>query len=648
MKLNGPQIALAVQCAVLLLVGALYVGHSVESMDVRTYAQMIRGVAEHGYPYWDNGPIDRFPELVVPWGVPNHGHIWGIYGPLYPYLLAPVYALGGLRRVSGFTFAMLAPLAIVTFLLGRRVLRNPWSPALAAIAVVISTPILAKSLEMTPFPLTAVLATLATYLTVCLIQSSRPSPWIGFACGIAWEAASAAHALCFPMAVAALAVVAAAPDVESGVMSIRTGRSRLAPVLAGFIAAILPVAYLNHVRFSSWNPVSYGPVPWTGMVNPALYKMNLVNQAMYSAPTAAFLVAVFIVAVVVHRRTRNAYWLLGVLIAAGLVAFAVEPLRVRFVRYAVVALGYLVDMSLIDLAPMYQRAPDGLGQYFGGWVAKSTLQCTPILALAPLALRHAGKDRWPMMAILIPGAALYASFIMRANLEYADALGFPWVYLRYTLAPLPAFFVASFVVVERLEPTRRDLWSTISVGAALAVVLALTHSDSSLAKRVLLLVLPLVGAAAVVVTALRSQSATEPSNLARLMASLVGALGIGIALGHDLRANVDTKIPCDAAVESFSRVVPQRFALVGYLGQFDVLLTTAATHDVEYADLLRLSSLLDVRPLLDHWRSEGRPIYFVWGSDLQSPWPDASFTREPHAGIFKLNFAPNGPSDSKK
>src|SRR5262249_45134512 len=79
---RGPRLSLAIFCAAILTVAAFYRGHSLEEMDVRTYAQMVRAVAERGLPYWDNGPIKRFPQLVVAHACPKDGPFWGIYSPL--------------------------------------------------------------------------------------------------------------------------------------------------------------------------------------------------------------------------------------------------------------------------------------------------------------------------------------------------------------------------------------------------------------------------------------------------------------------------------------------------------------------------------------------------------------------------------------
>lgn len=643
----GPRIVLYLFCASILAVAAFYRGHSVESMDVRTYAQMIRAISERGLPYWDNGPIERFPELIVQWAVPSRGHVWGIYGPLYPYLAAPVFRLGGLELVSSFTFAMLAPLALVTSLLAKRLVRNEWYATFAGLLVVISTPITAKALEVTPFPLTAILATLGMLLTVNVIESRAPRASTALLCGVAWAAAAATHALCFPMAIAGLGVVGAAPDPRANALvdgdlrarfrsAAEVARGRLVPALVGFIGAMLPVAYLNHLRFNSYNPLSYGPIPWTGNVNEELLKMNLVDQVRYSAVPALFVVVVLVAAFLARKRKLA---VLSILATAALVLVLTPTLRERFLRYGIIALGYLVDMSLIDMGPAYVRAPDGLGQIFAGWVVKSTLQCTPLLVLAPLALRGAhahsspgstATQRWPLLAVLVPCAALYLSFITRANLSTnVDAIGWPWVYVRYTFAALPGLLVASLVVVERLGLKPLHFAVTVGVGASVCLAFVESHDDAALVKRVMLLVAPVALAAMAFAAASWAQRGQERSSAACMLVALTLGLGIAIGLGHDLRANILGKRGCDGAIDRVTKVFPHRFALVGMLGQFDVVLTTAATHDVQYADTLRLGDrYADLHPLLEHWQAEGRPIYFLWnGGEPYNPWPDVSFKR---------------------
>jgi hypothetical protein len=660
-SVRGPRFVLDLFCAALLAIALLYRGHSVESMDVRTYAQMIRAVSERGLPYWDNGPIDRFPELVVQWAVPKDGHVWGIYGPLYPYLAAPIFRLGGLERVSGFTFAMLAPLALVTFLFARRFVCNDWYAAFAGMLSVISTPIMAKALEVTPFPLIALLATLGMLFTVRLVESRVPKISTGIACGVTWAAATAGHALCFPMAVAALGVLGVAPDPGAAPSGgslrerLRTqalvALERLGPALLAFVAAMFPVAYLNHLRFGSWNPVSYGPIAWTGLVNEELYKMNLVDQVRYSAVPGLF--ALVVLAAVVLARKRR---LLVVAILAGAVAIAayVPALREKFVRYAVVALGYLVDMSFIDMGAAYPPAPDGLGHYFAGWVPKATLQCTPLLVLAPLALRGSWSSRpptmtrsdvpqrWPLLAILVPCAMLYVSFITRANLVYVDALGCPWVYIRYTFPALPGLLVASLVVVERLRLRVEHLLAAVVVATLVCLAFLETRDDTSLVKRVVLLVVPIVlgvVAFAGVLAAHRIERLRPPT---RAIVGVLAGLGLAISLGHDLRANVDGKKGCDAYVNHLRSILPHRFALVGVLGQFDLALTTAATHDVQYADTLRIVGRYpDLHALLEHWHAEDRPVYFLWEGEPYNPWPDVTFERvSTQPDLFRAHLRP--------
>jgi hypothetical protein len=546
---------------------------------------------------------------------------------------------------------MLAPTSIATFLLAKRLVRHEWTAVAAAILTVISTPITAKSLEITPFGLTALFATLGLYLAVVLVEtpSSQPRPGLGVLCGLTWAAAGAAHALCFPMAIATLGVLGAAPE-PGGTFELPLGRRalagtlrglrvRLAPVFVGFVAGTLPVAFLNHLRFNAYNPISYGPIPWTGLLNREILKMTLVDQLRYSALPVAF---AGVVALALYLARRRGVVQLGIALAGVAIAGLEPHLREHMVRYVAVAWAYLVDMTTVDMGPVYPRAADGVGRLFVGWVIKSTLQCTPILLFAPLALRRAGARLWALVTILVPCAALYASFVMRANLAYPDALGWPWVYIRYIFAALPGLIVASLVVIEQLEPKLPDVLVAVFVGSVLTVSYAMTRDDALLVKRVALLVLPLaVGAAALGTTLLAArQPRGRASRWACGLAAVAVGLGIASSLGHDLRANIDGKRGCDDVVNNLRNVVPERFALIGTLGQFDVLLTSTATHDVQYADVLRLNDSKDVRPLLDYWWAERRPIYIMWGGPW-SPWPDVVFKPVSMPGLFLVERIPS-------
>jgi hypothetical protein len=358
--------------------------------------------------------------------------------------------------------------------------------------------------------------------------------------------------------------------------------------------------------------------------------MNLIDQASYSAPVVVFL-AIAALAVSRVRRTRGLA--IAVLIATVAVAVATPLLRERLARYAIIACGYIADVSVVDLGPSYPRAADGVGRTFAGWTVKSTLQCTPLLALAPLAL---WRRTWPLVVVLGPCAVLYASLISRANLDDTpDAMGWPWVYVRYTFPALPGLAVASVVVVERLGLRRRDLALALALAAALAIALILTPNDKPLWRRLVLVLLPLLlGTSALAVT-LRALNGDRPSRLARTTVALTLGLGIAIGLGHDLRANIDAKRDVDRLVDRVGALVPHRFAMVGYLGNFDAALTTTATHDVEYADALRVHGRYsDLHALLDHWRDEHRPVYFFVRAlnggprdEPINPWPDVSFER---------------------
>lgn len=143
--------------------------------------------------------------------------------------------------------------------------------------------------------------------------------------------------------------------------------------------------------------------PWRGPI-----EMTVADQAIYTMPVALF-VAVFGALVFLARRRRVT--VAAVLVVAVIVGAAVPILRTRLLQYGALFVGNVVDLSFIELAaPYYRATPGALGHMYGGWVAKSTLQCTPLFVLAPLALwrpsrpGNPGKERWPLLAMFLPRA----------------------------------------------------------------------------------------------------------------------------------------------------------------------------------------------------------------------------------------------------
>ena len=631
---RGPLLAISVFCFGLLVVAAFYRGHSFESLDQRTYAQMVRAVAERGLPYWDNGPIDRFPQLVVWWGMPVKGHVWAIYGLLYSYVSAPAFRLGGIEGVSKLTFATLAPIAFVTYLLARRVVTQPWFAVIAGILAIVSTPVLAKALETTAYPLLVLMATLGIYFTVRIVEAKTPSLALGFVFGMTWAAAMGAHAIGISMAPFAFLVAAAAPDPVTGHRTLRLAATRIAPALVGFSCVTLPISMVNHVRFDSYNPVSYGGFPWSGPP-----KMTIADQVGFALPVAALL---FVAAALLFLARKHRLAQAAIVVIAVVAGASIPIVRERIAKFAVVAFAYIVAPGAVDLGPPYVLAADGLGRMIGRWAIVGTLQGIPLLILSLLALRGVGERRWKILAMLLPAAGVFISLTMRANLVsdggMREASGWPWVYERYPLSAFPALVVASMVVVERLEPRRVHAIVAVVIGLVLAVAYY-DGSDSLLTKRLGLLVLPLVCAVFSLIAAYAKMEGGRFSGAAPLLASIVAGLGIASGLGHDLHANVEAKLACDATANRMAAAVPERFALLGPIGRIDVLLSTLMFRDVKYADVNRFP-LVYHRSLVDYWRAEGRPIYLAADEMPTSPWPDVTFTRvDTMPEIFLVQFA---------
>jgi hypothetical protein len=442
------------------------------------------------------------------------------------------------------------------------------------------------------------------------------------------------------MAVIGLAVAAVVPGWPENASFRERLTKRCGPLGGGFLLGVAPIAWLNHVRFGSLNPVSYGPVPWTGIVVDSLRTMTAAHELKYSAPVLAFFVALAGGLYAVRKAQRKTLWMAGVVIAGAVLALLVPALRDRLARMGVVTYGLIVDLTLVDMSPYYVPAQGGFGWIFAHQIPRATLQCTPALVLAPLALVRE-RLRWRSTLLLLPSAGFYASLIMRADMPYFDAIGWPWVYIRYTLLAVPLLVVATVAVLEDLGLS----WVDAGIGLATAVAMAVTFGmlgdeESSVARRVMIVVLPIALAAmALVAAAIAVWRRAKKPWPARALAALVVGAGFAIAICVDYQANVIGKRGCDDFADMVAHATPERFAVIGVLGQFEIVAGLSTVRDVQYADLLRVpgQDLSTMRPLIDYWRSEGRPI-FMFSQHPPQGWPDMSYTPMQANDLYRMDF----------
>ena len=623
----GARRALGLFCGALCLFGLTRQGHSAESVDVRTYIEMMRGVAEHGLPYLDNGPADRLTVLRAPWNIAMNGHFWGIYGPLYPYLAAPFLLVGGLRLVSVATFMLTSATALVTFLLARRFLRDEWYATASAISSVAATPLIAKSVELTAYPLAVVFAAASTYaILVAVGERGRKRIQASAVAGVVCAFATSSHLLCFPMSVALIGALALcdtsdASDHRGPAWLARTPLAGFRPTRATVLSAgvagatmalfTMPVAFLNHRRFGTWNPFTYGPTPWRGSDENGVVDQTIGGHLRYAAPVlGVVLVAALVVFIV--RALRPGRVLPLVLGAVCCTPLAVVPiLRVRAFAFARTAFAYVVDQSLVTLEPPYTRLPTGFGHLSGGWLVKSTLQCTPLLLLVLALPKLEAKKRQETFVLLAPCVALFGYLALRANLPLHSALGFPWVYIRYTLPGLPMLLTVAFSVARETAPAQRD-WIVAGVTALVAGGWGLfVGNDEPIIEQTILLILPLVAAVAAVVAVLAHRRGILRPAIAAFLVAVAGGVGIGTSSFHDLHANLIGKVWCDHRNDVMAKIAPQRFALLGYLLPMEPALALRSERDVEYGDLYQVADWQLAKPAIDHWFADARPIFFL-------------------------------------
>ncbi len=636
---------------------------STTGIDGRSHVDMIRAIAEHGLPYFSNGPLERdFPELQVAWNIRKGGRLWGTYPPLFAYVSTPLFMIGGLRAVSGLCIATMLPILIGTFMLARRVLRSAVAAVVATYAVV-GTQIAAMALDIGPYGMMVALTVWAAYFTLVALETggTRAALLAGLLAGLA----VATHLLAFPMVGALLGLLFVVPDgvvtpsgTEAPPSSVAswwptpTSLTRGAWALGGLAFPLVFVAALNRLRFDTPNPFTYGPCAWAARCAESQQaKQNIVPMLRFAGPFLAWCAATAVAAFMVRRTPRL---VVAVLIVALVPMLLRTVVRQRGLAILSVALGYTFDVHHLT-EPVQPAALDGLGSWcgpwitalsHGSWVVKAPLQESPLLllsVLAPFAGLHAKRAT---LLLALPCAALLALVSLRANLPGIHALGWPGFSVRYAIPVIPFLSILAVSALKDLPWRRAHLCLGLAVAAVLLTVfLRSDGTDSSYLRRVFLLRITLAaGVAAAVCTCLARKriGAVWTTPAALISSTLAAAFGVAIAFGIDLPAMIRVRVEDEALVHEIAQQTPQRFALVGYGGDVDVALTLRATRDLEAADLYEASpGHANLRALIDYWTEQQRPIFgiFVYG---KSPWPDVTYKLlDRHRMLYAVIKEPN-------
>jgi hypothetical protein len=607
--MHADRIAMAAMAALLLLIVAFAFcsrWQRVGGMDSRTYFEMIIGVADHGLPSQDNGPAERFDELRARWNLPiADGTQHGNYPPAYPYLMAPLYRIGGLSAVVRATILTLALLALGAFALGRAVTGSPIVGAAAAWLSVLGSPLAVHALKPHSFVLATTCITWAVFLGLRAIRAGphgHPVRW-ALAAGLVAGLGIATHLLVLPMAAALAAVV------------MWSLRGRGWGFLAGATVPLAAVALLNHVRFDSLSPFTYGPCVWRVCLGPR-GQQTIANMLIHAWPAALWL-AVAATLLLLLRRQRRAQLAAA---AAALIAVLIPSLlQERVWLYLGVLWGVVVDLGSLPFDPPYQAAADGPGVLHGPFAVKSLLQYAPALALAPLARIPRLREK---LLLGLPALALIAAVVLRANMSSEAVIGHSLLHIRYLLPGIPLLTILALAAVDwpRLRPSSALI--AAQLGAVLAVFFAATDTDRSLLRRQVLLVVPLFLASltAVWIALARRRSATNAARASAWPAVLLFAWGVAANVGIDLRH----ELRITRAVQAD---IPDRLGVVGWPFRLNPFLAIKDGRDVRHADLSELDDWLEVVRVIDYWHQERRPAYMLlpdWHRG-GSPWPGYRF-----------------------
>ena len=616
-----PTLLLSLLVVVILIGASIAPWSSVATVDERTYLEMALGIQEMGLPLVDNGPVERFPALQARWNYSRDGQMWGSMAPGFSYLSSQLMHLGGIRTVIRSNLALLALLTIAIFLIGRELTDQPEIGVAAAYVALLTIPVWTTSFGFLPYSFAI---TGFAWALFCASRALTSDSWTwALLAGLLAGVATTSQLLVFPMLVGLVAALAWSRPVLGLAATV------------GAVPFFTAMAWLNQLRFGSWNPLSDGPCAWQGCPDSGVDPQSVGQMVLTALPVLGWSVlGLATLWLLRERRTRTR--VVGLLLI-GLPIVALASLREGLIRYLEMGWRLLIDVGVWQGAENTAVAEDGLGTFIGPHVVKALLQSSPALVLIGFA-----RLPRPKLALLwFPVAALFGMLLMRAAMPVDFALGHPFLNLRYLMPAAPPLAILAIIGARRLSWGLPHFALAALVAALLRWALWMGADDMQFWRRVLLLRGSLVVAAVVtaVVAMTLFREHRSQGRMATAMAAIAFGWGAGVSLGVDLAATIRLRDHVETRVDALESRLPARFALVGYPDQLDAPLTLRARRELEYLDLKEIEDWQDGAHPIRFWLDHERPVFLLLPpSGLQDDaWPDLEFTMvEPALGLAQV------------
>ena len=603
-------------CAAQVVVALVYYPGCVV-IDEVTYHAMTRALVRTGSLTLDNG-LDVISSPELEWeharavvGGPSEASGASRLVAQYPYgyafLVAPLYAVLGQRafvvlNTLAFYGTVLVTRSLAFDVLGKRALA-----VAAALVFALGTYVWEYSFGTWPHAVTLFLCMAAVLLS---LRATNLPPALASTRQLAAGALVGAAVTMRLDAIFAMAAVVLVPAIVPSKHGKAVGP--LAMGLLGSTPGLALLAVTNHVKFGSWQPLSYGP--WHGAGSNTGLRTYLPLAVLGVASVAA---THLLSSRAARLRRQHAVWAASAIVAAIAIALAIGPLRI--IARRVVDGMWMIVFDLRHSNPnAVQRGlshgPGGAMMYVGA-LKKAFVQSLPWLPLAVAAPFFSGiaePRRRRLIALAVPVVVHVGVF---GALAWHGGL---CLNLRYLLPALP--FAAVLATYGAYRLARRAPWVVrhlrefdaivlIAVAVWLVSAVLFVYPSSLVVQARFLLDAPLVIAASLAVALVVAARRRGPGAPAFALAlTLVAVVWAGLTeLSYDAVAIFRARASNRKAAEMVMAHAPSS-AFV--FAEFPDLVSDAMENGNAIAEPAR-DGFAGVSAIVAEAARHGRPSYAV-------------------------------------